>query len=53
MGRLSADNGDGRIDGGRMMTIKDLLTDWAAWTIVWFVIVGGIKLLTIALGWLF
>ncbi len=33
--------------------IKGVLVDWVAWTIVWFVIVGGIKLFVVVLGWLF
>ncbi|MEY2351633.1 MULTISPECIES: hypothetical protein [Lactiplantibacillus] len=53
MGRLPAGYGDGGIDGGRMMTIKDLLADWVAWTAVCFVVVGGIKLFVVVLGWLF
>ncbi|WP_432224517.1 hypothetical protein ACRPMQ_09835 [Lactiplantibacillus argentoratensis] len=35
------------------MTIKDLLADWVAWTIICFMVVGGIKLLVIVMGWLF
>lgn len=34
------------------MTIKDLLADWVAWTAVFFVVVGGIKLFVVVLGWL-
>ncbi len=35
------------------MTIKDLFADWAAWTMICFVVVGSIKLLVVVLGWLF
>lgn len=36
-----------------MMMIKDLFVDWVVWMIICFMVVGGIKLLVIVLGWLF